>query len=72
MVFLVNHDCDSFAIRDGHSARVVGFGVLVGDQMPLDQQVAVQFAGGGDVDVEQSVVDVGVEDIVAEAFSQLS
>ena len=42
MVFLVDHDGDVFQRADGDAARAVAGGQLAGDDLALDQELAVE------------------------------
>ena len=41
MVFLVDHQADLLVAVDGHAAGALAFGVLAADQLPLDEELAV-------------------------------
>ena len=58
MVFLVDHDGDVFQRADGHAARAVAGGQLAGDDLALDQELAVE--GGQAVDVDVGQLELGV------------
>ena len=71
VVFLVDHDGDGLVLPDGHAARAFGGGVLLADQVPLDEQLAVDLRGvppdrrrascGDELRAEQRVADAALQ-----------
>ena len=72
VVFLVDHDGDGFVGRKGHSARSVPFGVLAGDQVSLDQQLAFERVGLGDIDVKRPFTQSATGQHRAKPFGNLA
>ena len=60
VVFLVDHDGDVFQRADGDAARAVAGGQLAGDELALDQELAVEV--GQAVDVEVRELELGVRE----------
>ena len=53
VVLFVDHHADLLARIDGDAARALGLGMLAADQLPLDEELAVDLFQRADVDVDQ-------------------
>ena len=51
VVLLVDHQADLLAAIDRHAPRALGLGELAADELPLDEELAVDFLQPADVDV---------------------
>ena len=60
VVFLVDHDGDVLLRADGDAAGAVAAGELAGDELALDQELAVECVHG--VDVEERQIEVAAID----------
>ena len=54
MVFLVDHQADGLLRPEGDAARPFGGGQLAADELPFDQELAVERGQGRDVEVAES------------------
>ena len=68
VVFLVDHQADLLAAVDGHAAGPFALGVLAADQLPLDQELAVDALELVDVDVLQLARLLDLQDAVAQEW----
>ena len=66
MVFLVDHEAEFLGLVDGHGPAALAFGVLAADEVPLDQQLAIDAFEFIDGDIEQIGRNLGSDDAVAE------
>src|SRR5262245_25731162 len=66
VVFLVDHDRKCFAFTNGNAARALRGGVLLADQVPLDQELAVHLRGGFEIDIKSFGGKLGVKDGLAD------
>ena len=62
MVFLVDHEAECLVLVDGDGAAALAFGQLAADEVPLDEQLAVDAFQLVDGDVEQVVGNLGADD----------
>ena len=53
VVFLVDHEAEFLGLVDGHGPAALAFGVLAADEVPLDQQLAIDAFQFIDGDIEQ-------------------
>ena len=53
VILFVDHHADLLARVDGHAAGALGLGMLAADELPLDQELAVDRFQRADVDVDQ-------------------
>ena len=53
MVFLVDHQAELFAAVDGHGPGALALGMFAADQVPLDEELAIDLLQLRQVDVEQ-------------------
>jgi hypothetical protein len=53
MVFLVDHEAEFLCLVDGHGPAALAFGVLAADEVPLDEQLAIDAFQFIDGDIEQ-------------------
>ena len=65
VVFLVDHDRDGFVLADRDASRAFGGRVRLADQMPLDQQLPIDFRRLLEIDVEASAARVAASRIVS-------
>ena len=56
MVLLVDHQAELLAAVDGHGAGALALGVFAADQVPLDEELAIDFLQLRQIDVEQFVL----------------
>ncbi len=59
VVFLVDHQAELLVPVDGHGPAALAFGVLAADQVPLDEELAIDLLQFVDGDVEQVGRDAG-------------
>ena len=59
MVLLVDHHADLLARIDDHAAGAFGVGVFAADELPLDEELAVDLLQRADVDVDQLAGELG-------------
>ena len=53
VIFFVDHHADLLARIDGHAAGPLALGVFAADELPLDEELAVDAFQLADVDVDQ-------------------
>ncbi len=53
MVFLVDHEAEFLGLVDGHGPAALALGLLAADEVPLDQQLAIDAFQFIDGDIEQ-------------------
>ena len=58
VVFLADHGGEGFVLGDDGAARAFGLGEVAADEVPLDEQVAMEVGGLVDIDVENLVAEV--------------
>ena len=71
MVLLVDHQAQVLVVADADAARAVRLGMLAADELPLDEELAVEVFEVGDVDVAQLGVDPELVELRAERFFDL-
>ena len=66
MVLLVDHQADLLVAVDGHAAGALAFGMFAADQLPLDEELAVDALQLVDVDVLELARLLHLQHAVAE------
>ena len=65
VVFLVDHEAELLGLVDGHGPAALALGVLAADQVPLDEELAIDAFQLVDGDVEQVAGGLDGDDALA-------